>query len=226
MFIPYSHYTLINSHLNIGAGRVVWQDIVRIDQSIKKRSFHKTDTILDAFKHAKDKSNGRLHLLGLISDGGVHSHIKHLYALLEATKELGLEKVFIHFFGDGRDTAPKSGQGYLKDLLKFIKDESVPGEVVTVVGRYYAMDRDKRWERVKVAVDALVQGDGEKSDDFVKIIGERYEKNETDEFLKPIVKGDEESRIKGKLPFSISHSPPHFPYHTTRGVLTCGPFLL
>lgn len=185
-------------HLNIGAGRVVWQDIVRIDHAIKKRHFHKNEELLDAIKHAKEKSDGRLHFLGLISDGGVHSHITHLYALLEAAKEQGLEKgkVYVHFFGDGRDTAPKSAEGYLKDLNGFIEKSGVPGEVVTVVGRYFAMDRDKRWERVKVAVDALVGGEGEKSEDFVKTIGERYAKDETDEFLKPIVKGDEESRIK------------------------------
>lgn len=175
---------------------MVWQDIVRIDQSIKKRQFHKTDVILDAFKQAKEKSSGRIHLLGLISDGGVHSHINHLYALLETAKEFGLEKVFIHFFGDGRDTAPRSALGYLKDLNAFIKEKEVPGEVATVVGRYYAMDRDKRWERVKIAIDALVQGEGEISDDFVKTIGERYEKDETDEFLKPMLKENKESRIK------------------------------
>jgi len=119
-----------------------------------------------------------------------------LYALLETAKEVGLEEVYIHFFGDGRDTAPKSSKGYLEDLNKFIAENKVPGEVVTVVGRYYAMDRDKRWERVKIAVDALVQGEGEKSDDFVKTIGERYEKDETDEFFKPIINGDDKSRIK------------------------------
>ena len=141
----------------------MWQDIVRIDQSIKKRQFHKNDTILESFKYAKDHSNGRLHLLGLISDGGVHSHITHLYALLQTAKEIGLEHVYIHFFGDGRDTAPKSGKGYLKDLLGFIKKSEVPGQVATVVGRYYAMDRDKRWERVKIAVYALIKGEGESS---------------------------------------------------------------
>ncbi|OCH90035.1 cofactor-independent phosphoglycerate mutase [Obba rivulosa] len=180
-------------HLNIGAGRIVWQDIVKIDVSIKKREFHKSDKIVESCKRAKE-GNGRLHLLGLVSDGGVHSHIRHLYALLETAKEIGVPHVYIHFFGDGRDTAPRSAAGYAKDLLNFLEKEKV-GQIATVVGRYYAMDRDKRWERVKVAVDALVKGDGEKADDVVKVIEERYKKDETDEFLKPIVVS-EEGRIK------------------------------
>jgi len=183
-------------HLNIGAGRIVWQDIVRIDQSIKKRTFHKADNIVASFQRAKD-GNGRLHLLGLVSDGGVHSHIRHLFALLETAKELGVPHVYIHFFGDGRDTAPRSAAGYAKELIDFIEKEKI-GELATVVGRYYAMDRDKRWERVKVAVDALTTGEGEAvtfSNDVISKIKERYEKDETDEFLKPIVVG-KDGRIK------------------------------
>ncbi|KZT41200.1 putative phosphoglyceromutase [Sistotremastrum suecicum HHB10207 ss-3] len=181
-------------HLNIGAGRIVWQDIVRIDVSIKKRQFHSTDKIVESCKHAKDHS-GRLHLLGLVSDGGVHSHIRHLFALLETAQEIGVPEVYIHFFGDGRDTAPKSAAGYLKDLLEFTTSKKV-GQIATVVGRYYAMDRDKRWERVKVAIDGLVQGEGEESDDPVKTIEKRYENGETDEFLKPIIVGGADRRIK------------------------------
>lgn len=126
----------------------------------------------------------------------MHSHIRHLYALLETAKEVGLTDVFIHFFGDGRDTAPRSAAGYLKDLLAFIEKEKV-GQVATVVGRYYAMDRDKRWERVKIAVDGLVKGEGEASEDPVKTIEECYKKDETDEFLKPIIVGGEKTRIQG-----------------------------
>ncbi|KDQ16098.1 hypothetical protein BOTBODRAFT_173371 [Botryobasidium botryosum FD-172 SS1] len=180
-------------HLNCGAGRVVWQDIVRIDQSIKKRHFHKEPVIVDSFNRAK-QGNGRLHLLGLISDGGVHSHINHLYALLETAKSLDVPHTYVHFFGDGRDTAPRSAAGYLKDLLGFMEKENY-GELATVVGRYYAMDRDKRWERVKIAVDGLVKGEGEKSNDIVATVEERYKKDETDEFLKPIILG-EGGRIK------------------------------
>jgi hypothetical protein len=127
----------------------------------------------------------------------VHSHIDHLKAILETAKEQQVPHVFIHFFGDGRDTAPKSAAGYAKDLQAFLDKEKV-GTVATVVGRYYAMDRDKRWERVKTAVDALVKGDGEAADDAHAAIEARYKKDETDEFLKPIIIGGAESRIKGK----------------------------
>lgn len=181
-------------HLNIGAGRVVWQDIVRIDMAIKKKEFHKNPTILESFKHAKD-GNGRLHLLGLISDGGVHSHITHLYALLETAKEVEVPHVYIHFLGDGRDTAPRSSAKYLKELLEFIEKEKV-GKLVTIVGRYYAMDRDKRWERVTVATEGLIKGKGEASEDPIATVEERYKKDETDEFLKPIIIGGDEGRIK------------------------------
>ena len=130
-----------------------------------------------------------------MSDGGVHSHIHHLKALLETAKEQEVPHTYIHFFGDGRDTAPRSAAGYAKDLQEFLDKEKY-GQIATVVGRYYAMDRDKRWERVKIAVDGLVKGEGEKADDAVKAIEGRYKKDETDEFLKPIILGDE-SRIKG-----------------------------
>lgn len=138
-----------------------------------------------------------LHTNSQVSDGGVHSHIAHLYALLETAKEVGLKDVYIHFFGDGRDTAPRSAAGYLKDLLAFIEKEKV-GEVATIVGRYYAMDRDKRWERVKIAIDGLVKGEGDKVDDPVKAIEERYKKDETDEFLKPLMVNGDAGRIKGR----------------------------
>lgn len=192
-------------HLNIGAGRIVWQDIVRIDVSIKKKQFAKTPNIVSALSNAKSLSPSRLHLLGLVSDGGVHSHINHLYALLSAAKEAGIEKTYVHFFGDGRDTAPRSASGYMKDLLGWMEKEKY-GEVGSVVGRYYAMDRDKRWERVTVAVEGLINGVGEKVGsekvegewEVVKKIEERYKKDETDEFLKPIIVG-EEGRIKGEI---------------------------
>jgi len=131
----------------------------------------------------------------LVSDGGVHSHIHHLRALLETAKKTGVPHTYIHFFGDGRDTAPTSAKGYAEDLLSFIKSESY-GELATVVGRYYAMDRDKRWDRVKVAVDALVEGEGEETNDVLKTIQEKYEKKETDEFFKPIIVNGSEGRIK------------------------------
>ncbi|KAM7186993.1 BPG-independent PGAM [Naviculisporaceae sp. PSN 640] len=181
-------------HLNIGAGRVVWQDVVRIDQTIKKGQFAQNDVIKKTLEAAKN-GNGRLHLAGLVSHGGVHSKQTHLYALLKAAKEAGIPHVYIHFFGDGRDTDPKSGAGYMEELLDKLKEIGT-GELATVVGRYYAMDRDKRWERVKVALGGMVLGEGEASSDPVKTVKERYEKGENDEFLKPIIVGGEERRIK------------------------------
>ncbi|KAF9445747.1 phosphoglycerate mutase [Macrolepiota fuliginosa MF-IS2] len=184
-------------HLNIGAGRIVWQDIVRIDTSIKKKKFHKNPELLELFERAKN-GNGRLHLLGLISDGGVHSHINHLFALLETAKEVGVPHTYVHFFGDGRDTAPRSSTKYLQQLLDFLKKENY-GELSTVVGRYYAMDRDKRWERVTVAVDGLINGvgeDGKGADGVVGVVEENYKKDITDEFLKPIIVNGTEGRIK------------------------------
>jgi 2,3-bisphosphoglycerate-independent phosphoglycerate mutase len=183
-------------HLNIGAGRVVWQDVVRIDQIIKNGKLGDNQGIKDSFSRAKN-GNGRLHLCGLVSDGGVHSHINHLIALLKVAKELGVPNVFIHFFGDGRDTDPKSAAGYMGDLLKATKEVGI-GEIATVVGRYYIMDRDKRWERVEIGLKGLVTGEGEDSSDPVATIKERYEKGENDEFLKPIIVGGKERRIQGK----------------------------
>ncbi|KAJ5683942.1 2-3-bisphosphoglycerate-independent phosphoglycerate mutase [Penicillium maclennaniae] len=181
-------------HLNIGAGRVVWQDSVRIDQTLKKGEMNKVENVAKCFTRAKE-GNGRLHLCGLVSDGGVHSNITHLFALLEVAKEMQIPQVFIHFFGDGRDTDPKSAVIYMEQLLKKTKELGV-GEIATVVGRYYIMDRDKRWERVEIGMKGLVTGEGEESSDPLQTIKERYEKNENDEFLKPIIVGGKERRIQ------------------------------
>ena len=180
-------------HLNIGAGRVVWQDVVRIDQTLKQGKLNTVPGIKESFKRAKE-GNGRLHLLGLVSDGGVHSHINHLVGLLKVAKEMGVPKVFVHFFGDGRDTDPKSAAGYLQQLLKSMEELGV-GQIATVVGRYYIMDRDKRWERVEIGMRGVVCGEGEASTDPVATIKERYAKGENDEFLKPIIVGGDEARI-------------------------------
>lgn len=181
-------------HLNIGAGRVVWQDVVRIDQTIKNGELSKNENIKKSFLNAKN-GNGRLHLLGLVSDGGVHSNIKHLLKLLDVAKELEVPEVFIHFFGDGRDTDPKSGAGHMKTLLAHTEKLGL-GKIATVVGRYYAMDRDKRWERVELAMNGIVKGEGEESSDPAKLIAERYEAGETDEFLKPIIVNGKDARIQ------------------------------
>ncbi|KAI5467067.1 BPG-independent [Mariannaea sp. PMI_226] len=184
-------------HLNIGAGRVVWQDVVRIDQTIKQGDFPENDVIKNTFQQAA-AGNGRLHLCGLVSHGGVHSKQTHLYALLKAAKQYGVPNVYIHFFGDGRDTDPKSGASYMEELVDFLKEEGI-GSIATVVGRYYAMDRDKRWERCEVALKGLILGEGEASEDPVATLRARYElegKENRDEFLTPIIVGGEESRIK------------------------------
>lgn len=182
-------------HLNIGAGRVVWQDVVRIDQTLKKGEFNKVKTLTDCFKRAVD-GNGRLHLLGLVSDGGVHSHVNHLHGLLAVAKELSVPKVFIHFFGDGRDTDPKSSARYMEELLAKLEVLGI-GQIATVVGRYYIMDRDKRWDRVEIGLKGIVCGEGEETTDPVAKIKERYEKGENDEFLKPIIVGGHERRVQG-----------------------------
>lgn len=182
-------------HLNIGAGRVIYQDIIRINMAVANDTLVKNEALINAGKRSINE-NGRFHLLGLVSDGGVHSHIEHLFGLIKAIKKLGVPKLFIHFFGDGRDTSPTSGVNYLGQLQDFLKQQQY-GEVATIIGRYYAMDRDKRWERIQVAYDALVGGTGEyfESEKGIDIIKARYKNDETDEFLKPIVFSDE-SRVK------------------------------
>ncbi|KAJ3128593.1 hypothetical protein HK098_004019 [Nowakowskiella sp. JEL0407] len=180
-------------HLNIGAGRVVFQDIVRIDLSVRDSKLATLPTVVEAFQKAKS-GNGRLHLLGLVSDGGVHSHINHLLKLISDAKDTQIPETYIHFIGDGRDTAPRSASKYYKQLTDYMSELGY-GKVADVVGRYYAMDRDKRWERVQVAYEMLVQGKGEVVTDGLAAIEERYTKDETDEFLKPIIV-DQEGRVR------------------------------
>ncbi len=171
-------------HLNIGAGRVVYQDIVRIDKAIEDGSFFKNEVLVSLMEKAK-KSQGKIHLMGLVSDGGVHSHQNHLYALIELAKKIGVDAV-VHAFLDGRDTPPTSGKKYIEMLVNKIKEIGW-GRVGTVSGRYYAMDRDKRWERTKLAYDAMVLGKGYIAKDPVSAVEEAYKRGETDEFVKPTV---------------------------------------
>jgi 2,3-bisphosphoglycerate-independent phosphoglycerate mutase len=171
-------------HLNIGAGRIVYQELARINKAIRDRDLHANTTLINALRKAKEQ-NKKVHLFGLVSDGGVHSHINHLKALCDICTEEGLRNTFVHAFTDGRDTDPRSGYGFLHSLQKHIADQ--PVELATVTGRYYAMDRDKRWERIKLAYDCLVHGDGEKTTRPLELLQQRYENGETDEFLKPIV---------------------------------------
>lgn len=172
-------------HLNLGAGRIVYQELQRINVAIRTGELRKNKTLLHAIQYAKEQQKS-LHLLGLVSDGGVHSHINHLKAIIDICEQEGLEHVFIHAFTDGRDTDPKSGLGFIKELQQHL--DQTTGEIATVTGRYYAMDRDKRWERVKLAYDALVHGAGTPSDNIVQSIDDSYNANITDEFIKPIVK--------------------------------------
>jgi 2,3-bisphosphoglycerate-independent phosphoglycerate mutase len=171
-------------HLNLGAGRVVYQELQRINVAVRDGSFAKNETLLLSIRLAKTK-NKPLHLLGLVSNGGVHSDINHLKAIIDVCKSEGSTEVYIHAFTDGRDCDPKSGLGFMKELQEHL-NKSV-GKIASVSGRFYAMDRDKRWERIKLAYDALVNGTGEKATDAIQAIENSYAKNITDEFIKPIV---------------------------------------
>ena len=178
-------------HINLGAGRIIYQNLEKINKAIQEDTFKNKKGIVDCFNYAKN-NNKKLHLLGLVSDGGVHSHINHLKELSTIADNMGLKDVFIHAFTDGRDTDPKSGIGYISDLEKHISDTNV--ELASVTGRYFAMDRDNRWERIKIAYDALVSGKGILTDDINKEIKENYNKELTDEFLMPIIKKGENSK--------------------------------
>ena len=172
-------------HMNLGAGRVVYQNLVKLNMAIGNGSLGKEPVIQHAFEYAK-ANNKKVHFIGLVSNGGVHSHINHLKGLLTAAHEFGFtENVFVHAFTDGRDCDPKSGKGFIEDLLNHMK--STTGKLASVIGRYYAMDRDKRWERVKLAYDLLVNGVGAETKDFVQSIQDSYNQDVTDEFIKPIV---------------------------------------
>ncbi|MFQ5892050.1 MAG: 2,3-bisphosphoglycerate-independent phosphoglycerate mutase, partial [Candidatus Methanofastidiosia archaeon] len=174
-------------HLNLGAGRIVYQDLMRIDEAIRNSPFSKNKAILKAMKNAK-RENSKLHLLGLLSDGGVHSHINQLYALMKVARNYNL-KTFIHGILDGRDTPPTSALKFIEDLENFMREEGI-GELSTLIGRYYGMDRDSRWERTKLAYDALVFGKGIRAVSAREALKMAYEKGETDEFVKPIIFGE------------------------------------
>ena len=171
-------------HLNIGAGRVVYQDLVKINKACRTGEIRSNETLREAFAYARDRGV-KVHFMGLLSDGGVHSLDSHLYALCDMTMEYGLNDVFIHGFGDGRDTDPRSGRGYMGNLLRHLEKSN--GRVASFIGRYYAMDRDKRWERIKEAYDMLVHGKGTMTGDMLKAMQASYDQGVTDEFMKPIV---------------------------------------
>lgn len=201
LFAKYSHSTLEASglavglpegqmgnsevgHMNIGAGRVVYQDLVKISNAAKDGSLAENNALQEAINYSKE-NNKKIHLIGLLSDGGVHSHIDHLKGLLSAFSNADCEDVFVHAFTDGRDTDPKGGAKYLKDLMDHM--ESATGQLATITGRYYAMDRDKRWERVQLAYDAMVNGVGKQTDDAIAAMKASYAEGVTDEFIQPII---------------------------------------
>ena len=180
-------------HLNIGAGRVVYQDLVKINLACRDNSIMKNPEIVSAFTYAKN--NGKaVHFMGLTSDGGVHSSLDHLFKLCDIAKEYDIENTFIHCFMDGRDTDPKSGKGFIEQLSNYTKKST--GKIASIIGRYYAMDRDKRWERVKEAYDLLVNGVGKKAECMVQAMQESYDEGVTDEFIKPIVNANVDGTIK------------------------------
>jgi 2,3-bisphosphoglycerate-independent phosphoglycerate mutase len=170
-------------HMNLGAGRIVYQDLAKINLAVANKTLAKEQVLQDAFQYALD-NHKKVHFLGLVSDGGVHSHTSHLRALIDASQHYGLKDVYIHAFTDGRDVDPKSGKKYIQDLENYIKNTSV--ELASIIGRYYAMDRDKRWERIKLAYDLLVNGQGTHSRNAVATIEESYANDVSDEFIDPI----------------------------------------
>lgn len=172
-------------HLNMGAGRIVYQDLTKITKAIQDGDFFENEELLRACRNAKE-NNSALHLFGLLSDGGVHSHNTHVYGLLELAKRAGVKNVYLHCFLDGRDTPPASGKSYVEQLEAKMKEIGV-GEIATVMGRYYAMDRDNRWDRVELAYKAMAKGEGEKADDAVSAVQTSYDAGKTDEFVLPTV---------------------------------------
>ena len=174
-------------HMNLGAGRIVYQDLAKINKAVKENTLKYEATLTKAFAYAK-QNNKAVHFLGLLSDGGVHSHTSHLKGLISAAEDYGLEQLFVHAFTDGRDVDPKSGKGYIENINSFCAAKKT--KLASVIGRYYAMDRDKRWERVKLAYDLLVNNAGEKSNQITATIQQSYDDGVTDEFIKPIVAAD------------------------------------
>ncbi|MGC6430116.1 MAG: 2,3-bisphosphoglycerate-independent phosphoglycerate mutase [Jejuia sp.] len=183
-------------HMNLGAGRIVYQDLVKINLAVENKTLNTEQVLVDAFDYAKT-NNKDVHFLGLLSNGGVHSHINHLKGLIDAAEEAGVKASYVHGFTDGRDVDPKSGAGFVKDLQDYIKDTNT--KIATISGRYYAMDRDKRWERIKLVYDALVNAEGHASEDIIATIEKGYSEDITDEFIKPIIAIDKNNEPLTKI---------------------------
>ena len=199
-------------HMNLGAGRIVYQNLVRVNLAVKNKTLGKETALLDAISYAKE-NNKNIHLLGLVSDGGIHSHIDHLKGFLDVFAEHNLKNVFLHAFTDGRDCDPKSGVGFIETIQNYMKETT--GELATITGRYFAMDRDKRWERIKLAYDAVVNAEGEKSTNAIKSLKENYANDVTDEFIKPIIMTDENGHPKTQI--KADDVVIFFNYRTDRG---------
>ena len=183
-------------HINLGAGRIVYQNLAKINKAIEDNTLASEKVLVDTFEFAK-QNNKTVHLLGLVSDGGIHSHINHLKGLITAADNYGVKNLFLHAFTDGRDTDPKSGKGFIEDINNFMNSTSA--ELASVTGRYYAMDRDNRWERVALAYNALVNGEGKKTQNAIESIESSYTENITDEFIKPIIMVDENNEPKATI---------------------------
>ncbi len=199
-------------HMNLGAGRIVYQNLVRIDMAVKNKTLGTEKVLLDALSYAKE-NNKNIHLLGLVSNGGIHSHIDHLKGLLDVAAENNAKNVYLHAFTDGRDCDPKSGAYFIKETQEHMAKTT--GEIASIVGRYYAMDRDNRWERVKIAYDALVNATGTKSTNAIKSIEESYANNVTDEFINPIIMTNENGAPKAQI--KADDVVIFFNYRTDRG---------
>ena len=183
-------------HMNLGAGRIVYQNLAKINMALEKGEFSQEKELINAFKYARE-NNKNIHLLGLVSNGGIHSHINHLKGLLDIANEHHLKNVFLHAFTDGRDCDPKSGKSFINEIQEHMSNTT--GELATITGRYYAMDRDNRWERVKIAYDALVHGTGEKSTNAANSIEKSYQNSITDEFIEPLIMVDKDENPKATI---------------------------
>jgi 2,3-bisphosphoglycerate-independent phosphoglycerate mutase len=199
-------------HMNLGAGRIVYQNLVRINMAVENKTLGTEKVLLDALSYAK-KNNKNIHLLGLVSDGGIHSHIDHLKGLLDVANENNVKNIYLHAFTDGRDCDPKSGKFFINDIQEYMNNTT--GELASITGRYFAMDRDKRWDRVKIAYDAVVNATGIKSTNAIKSIEESYSNDVTDEFIKPIIMTDENGTPKAKI--EADDVVIFFNYRTDRG---------
>jgi 2,3-bisphosphoglycerate-independent phosphoglycerate mutase len=199
-------------HMNLGAGRIVYQNLARINKAVKEKTLGQEKVLLDTFKYAKE-NNKNLHLLGLVSNGGIHAHIDHLKGLLDVAKENEVDNVFLHAFTDGRDCDPKSGTYFINEVQEYMKEST--GELASVTGRYYAMDRDNRWERVKIAYDGVVNAIGTKTTDIIAKINSNYEAGLTDEFHKPIIITNEDGSPKAQI--KEGDAIIFFNYRTDRG---------